>query len=159
MTDSSEATVCCEKTLQIRATIFRLLDKIESLLINLTKIQSELFAVLSEIPPKRSQSEIEDILGIKVYLGKDYIDNSGIKIGESIDISETDLMIDDLKENGILASDFSITGSIYVGEPKINGGCQVAQDCAGNILTIEPREQSPEEIESAYIHSTSELWK
>jgi len=150
-----------EKTLRIRSTIFNLLDKIESLLINLTKIQSELFGVLSEIPPRRSQSEIEDILGIKVYLGKDYLEPKGFVIGESIDISETDLGVDTVGlEVEEINSQFSISGSVYVGEPKINGGClaksvsNIVQDCAGNIIDL-----SPEEIESAYIHSTSELWK
>jgi hypothetical protein len=144
MTDSGEATVSCEKTLRLRRTIFNLLDKIESLLTNLTKIQSELFAVLSEIPPKRTQSEIEDILGIKVYLGKDYLEQKPFIIGETIDISETDLAVEDI---------ISVSGSVYVGEPKINGGC-IVQDCGGNIINL-----SLEEIESAYIHSTSELWK
>jgi hypothetical protein len=98
---------------------------------------------------------------MKVYLGKDYISETtfglepkGFIIGEAIDISETGLEVEEIPPQ------ISISGSVYVGEPKINGGClansvsSVVQDCAGNIIDL-----SPDEIESAYIHSTSELWK
>jgi hypothetical protein len=112
MTDSSK----------VRETIFRLLDRIEDLLSNLTKIQSELFAVLSEIPPKRSQSEIEDILGIKVYLGENYIDRGGcgsynIKIGEPIK-DNVGLEVEEI------APQYNINGTVIV------------QDFAGNILEV-----------------------
>jgi hypothetical protein len=104
------------------------LDKIEALLVNLTKIQSELFAVLADIPPKRSQSELEDILGIKVYLGRNYIEGGGgsfnhdFKIGEEIDISETDLEVKPLEVD--TPPQYSVSGNVVV------------QDCAGNILSL-----------------------
>lgn len=126
-------------TSKLRSRLFVLLDKIESLLTNLTKIQTEIFSVISELPPKRSQSEIEDILGIKVYLGSDYIERggggqfnynfNGIKIGE--ELSDTELIVENLIEKDILPKSFDITV---------------------NTLTLE-------QLEDEYIHSTEELWK
>jgi hypothetical protein len=75
-------------TEKIKERILKLLDKIEALLINTTKIQAELFSVLSELPQIRTQSEIEEELGIKIYLGKNLVGGGG---QENITISEEDI--------------------------------------------------------------------
>jgi len=119
-------------TQRIKLRIYNLLDDIENLLVNNTKIQSELFKVLRDLDGQSpSQTELEDILGIKVYLGSNFTDNKKIIIGEEVKSIAEDIE--------------------YIG-----ANSTIVQDCAGNLITIE---LTPEQLEQQYIHSTDELWR
>lgn len=130
----------------IRKRLIALLDKIEDLFQNNAKIQSELIQILFDL--ENPKPDIEDVLGIKVYLGSDYKESGNLKIGEEIPSPFTEEPF------------AGCNGHAPPNSPNVNvSGSIPVQDCAGNLLTIEPREPSPSEIESQYIHSTTELWR
>lgn len=92
----------------LKIRLLKLLDKIELLLQNNTAIQRELIKLI--VKP-----DLEDILGIKVYLGSDYSEN--IKIGEEIPNPFPQC------REPVSSFDICLNGTIM-------------QDCAGNNLFI-----------------------
>ncbi len=98
----------------MRSQILSLLDKIDKLLENNIKIRNQLVQLLI----KEDEPPITDILGIKVYLGKDYIEP---KVGERIKIGEE---IQDCGGNWITPIDIPKT---YTGE-DINAEVEILEE-------------------------------
>jgi len=98
----------------ITQRLISLLFKIDALLDNNKKIREELIRLLAEeeaVAPLSTVASLTDILGIKVYLGKDYIEPTEykIKIGEDLGKLEED----------------------KIEEYEV-------QDCAGNFVSVKP---------------------
>ena len=98
-----------------------LLDKIDALLENNKNIREELIRLISE---KEEEPSLTDILGIKVYLGKDYVEpeDPKITIGEDLGNLE-DIVKEEIEEYN---SGFD--------------GTYIVQDCAGNFIRVPPIE-------------------
>jgi hypothetical protein len=133
-----------------------LLDKIDALLENNRKIREELIRLLveEEAKPDRQPTvaSLTDILGIKVYLGKDYIEptqpeETKIKIGEDLGNIE-DIVKEEIEEYN---SSFEV------------------QDCGGNFVSVKPIDipksldidinREIEILEDEYLERTLDLWR
>jgi hypothetical protein len=118
--------------------LISLLFKIDALLENNKKIREELIRLLAE---EEEKPDITDILGIKVYLGKDYVEPTEckIKIGEDLGKLE----------------DFYTSFEV--------------QDCGGNFVSVKPIDipktfdininRELEILEEEYLERTLDLWR
>ena len=126
--------------------LISLLFKIDALLENNKKIREELIKMLAE---KEDEPSLTDILGIKVYLGKDYVEATlplveateyKIKIGEDLGKLEED----------------------KIEEYEV-------QDCGGNFVSVKPIDipksfdlninRELDILEDEYIERTLDLWR
>ena len=108
---------------ELRNRLNNLLNCIDRLLDNNLSIRHELLKLTYDFEQEAVKPDITDILGIKVYLGKDYkepTEPENIKIGEEISPEEA----------GIILKDDFVRETIFV------------QDCAGNLLKV-PQEVLP----------------
>jgi len=131
--------------------LISLLFKIDALLENNTKIREELIRLLAEEEAKPDRqptvASLTDILGIKVYLGKDYIEPTEykIKIGEDLGKLEEDKIEEDKIEE------------------------YEVQDCHGNFVSVKPIDipksldidinREIEILEDEYLERTLDLWR
>ena len=117
--------------------IISLLFKIDALLENNKKIREELIQMLTV---KEDEPSLTDILGIKVYLGKDYVEPTEYKLKIGEDLGK----LEELEE-------------------------YIVQDCGGNFVSVKPIDipksfdvninRELDILEDEYIERTLDLWR